>query len=1100
MEIVRQPQRGRGFVASKSFRAGQVVLISHPYAVIPDSLSRKLVCAGCVKQPNRASFRAKALPFACQGRCDWAWYCSEGCRTSDWESGHRHECPALSEFDTDFCWDGKTAYVEDYVWLLLRILIKYFRTFDQEAVAAMENDDGGSNVPGNTFADLWKACTNASSFEPRLDNELSWVCIFLTHFVVFRLMTSSEFRVKDYSNILPAENDAHIQSFIDALLPLESSLADTSQSISDNSARSHRYLQNLLEIELGSLRNLMCSVMALICKEECNSFGLYTFDRLGHTEERQGYALGYYPSPIFFNHSCTPNIGHVNRDSWRNLDSDTNVEGPASLIFYALSDISTGDELCISYLGPTNHDYGFDRRRATLSSLFFFDCDCRRCALERSEPLRRADAVNGQLAALVCGRQECKGFYRPHYLSSRPAEGAGQKRIANLGISDSQQGGGPNGNAPRSRYVPPHLRNQPQAAQAPAPQQASGPAASFNRNDLPPRAPSAGADRSSWNDGGDKGWGGGGGGYNRNSYSGGSGGRNGDSYGGARDYGGGFGGRSDYNRRDFGGGGGRTHQYNKDPSDEFYHRPDVKPRDPKLESQLYGSQHNSGINFDKYDDIPVETSGNEIPEPISSFEESQLDELLKSNVKLANYTSPTPVQRHSVSIVTGGRDLMACAQTGSGKTAAFLVPILSQNFKDGPPKNTPPPGRGRKVAPITLILAPTRELALQIYEESRKFAYRSWVRPCVVYGGTPMAEQRRDLERGCELLVATPGRLVDLIERGSVSLASVRYLVLDEADRMLDMGFEPQIRRIVEQEDMGPPETRQTLMFSATFPRNIQMLARDFLKDYVFLTVGRVGSTSENITQRIEYVEEEDKRSFLLDILHSDPTIEKAGHPNPNLTLVFVETKRGADMLCDFLINNRFPATAIHGDRTQREREWALQSFKSGKTPVLVATAVAARGLDIPNVTHVINFDLPSDIDDYVHRIGRTGRAGNVGKATAFFNHQSNRNIVRELIELLSEAKQDIPPWLESAGRDFGYSSGRGGRGGRGGGRGRGSSRSFGAVDHRKETGYFNNSPSSGGGFGGGAYGGGNMGGAYGNYSSGGRSTYQSNNSANNWF
>lgn len=189
---------------------------------------------------------------------------------------------------------------------------------------------------------------------------------------------------------------------------------------------------------------------------------------------------------------------------------------------------------------------------------------------------------------------------------------------------------------------------------------------------------------------------------------------------------------------------------------------------------------------------------------------------------------------------------------------------------------------------------------------------------------------------------------------------------------MLDMGFEPQIRRIVEQEDM-PYDDRQTLMFSATFPRNIQMLARDFLKDYVFLTVGRVGSTSENITQRIEYVEEDDKRSLILDILHTDMGIVRDDGLQ-NLTLVFVETKRSADMLCDFLQHNQFPATSIHGDRTQREREMALASFRSGRTPVLVATAVAARGLDIPNVTHVVNYDLPSDIDDYVHRIGRTGR------------------------------------------------------------------------------------------------------------------------------
>lgn len=194
----------------------------------------------------------------------------------------------------------------------------------------------------------------------------------------------------------------------------------------------------------------------------------------------------------------------------------------------------------------------------------------------------------------------------------------------------------------------------------------------------------------------------------------------------------------------------------------------------------------------------------------------------------------------------------------------------------------------------------------------------------------------RDLERGCDLLVATPGRLSDMIERGRLSLAKIKYLVLDEADRMLDMGFEPQIRRIVEGEDM--PAERQTLMFSATFPRNIQMLARDFLRDYVFLTVGRVGSTSENITQRVEYVEDRDKRSFLLDVLHSDQAAKEEG--TTCLTLVFVETKRSADMLCDFLIQQRFPANSIHGDRTQREREYALASFRSGKCPVLVATGM----------------------------------------------------------------------------------------------------------------------------------------------------------------
>jgi len=466
-----------------------------------------------------------------------------------------------------------------------------------------------------------------------------------------------------------------------------------------------------------------------------------------------------------------------------------------------------------------------------------------------------------------------------------------------------------------------------------------------------------------------------------------------------------------------------------------------------------------------------------------------LDSHLLSNIELARYTTPTPVQKYSIPIVGAGRDLMACAQTGSGKTGGFLFPIFSKLFKTGPaPPPQPEPGysrgmsRPRKAYPEVLILAPTRELASQIYDEARKFAYRSWVRACVVYGGADISMQLRQIDRGCDLLVATPGRLVDLIERGRVSLSLITYLVLDEADRMLDMGFEPQIRRIVEQEDMPKVANRQTLMFSATFPRDIQHLARDFLKDYVFLSVGRVGSTSENITQKIEYVEDEDKRSVLLDILHS--------HAASGLTLIFVETKRMADTLSDFLLNHHFNATSIHGDRTQRERERALEMFRNGRCPIMVATAVAARGLDIPNVTHVINYDLPTDIDDYVHRIGRTGRAGNTGISTAFFN-RGNKGIVRELIDLLKEANQEIPSWLEQVARETsGFSSG-----GRGRGRGRGNQ---GNRDYRKYGGNTDTRGGYGGGGGNSDYGyqnhpagnsygggyGGNYGGSYPNKTS----------------
>lgn len=474
-----------------------------------------------------------------------------------------------------------------------------------------------------------------------------------------------------------------------------------------------------------------------------------------------------------------------------------------------------------------------------------------------------------------------------------------------------------------------------------------------------------------------------------------------------------------------------------------------------------------------------------MPEPVLEFLNPPLDDHLISNIGMARYKIPTPVQKYSIPIVMGGRDLMACAQTGSGKTGGFLFPILSQAFQTGPSAIAPADaggfGRQRKAYPTSLILAPTRELVSQIYDESRKFAYRSWVRPCVVYGGADIGSQLRQIERGCDLLVATPGRLVDLIERGRISLQCIKYLVLDEADRMLDMGFEPQIRRIVEGEDMPGVNERQTLMFSATFPRDIQMLARDFLKDYIFLSVGRVGSTSENITQKVEYVEDIDKRSVLLDILHTH---------GAGLTLIFVETKRMADSLSDFLINQQFPATSIHGDRTQRERERALEMFRNGRCPILVATAVAARGLDIPNVTHVVNYDLPTDIDDYVHRIGRTGRAGNTGISTAFFN-RGNRGVVRDLIELLKEANQEVPAFLETIARESSFGGGRGGRG-RGGGGGRGGR--GGNTDFRKNGG--GGFSSGGGGFGGppqsSGYGGGggNWGGSAPSYGGGGGGGY----------
>merc|ERR1719403_319262 len=457
-----------------------------------------------------------------------------------------------------------------------------------------------------------------------------------------------------------------------------------------------------------------------------------------------------------------------------------------------------------------------------------------------------------------------------------------------------------------------------------------------------------------------------------------------------------------------------------DPVTADVMRPTVTDEDPTVVRRavmthlkpLRRTKH--GINFNKYDDIPVSTSGENVPEPVENFLTCGLGPIITENVKLANYTVPTPVQKWAVPIIHAGRDIMSCAQTGSGKTAAFLMPMLSQIFHN-PGKMTS--SRSRKAYPLALVLSPTRELTLQIYKEACKFAYRSNLKPCVIYGGADVGEQIRNLQRGCHLLVATPGRLVDFLERGKVGLEFCRFLCLDEADRMLDMGFEPQIRRIIEQDSLPAKTDRQTLMFSATFPKQIQTLASDFLNNYIFLTVGRVGSTSANITQRMEYVSEGDKVMRLLDLLDR-------GHSSEMLTIVFTETKRGAEYLDNYLHDRGFSSTCIPGDRNQREREDAVRLFKSGQAPILVATAVAARGLDIPNVRHVINFDLPSEVDEYVHRIGRTGRAGNTGWATSFFN-ESNMKIAPGLVDLLSEAKQDVPDKLKQIARAYHDNGGR---------------------------------------------------------------------------
>ncbi|XP_007486388.3 probable ATP-dependent RNA helicase DDX4 isoform X2 [Monodelphis domestica] len=426
----------------------------------------------------------------------------------------------------------------------------------------------------------------------------------------------------------------------------------------------------------------------------------------------------------------------------------------------------------------------------------------------------------------------------------------------------------------------------------------------------------------------------------------------------------------------------------------------IPPPPPENEEAIF-AHYQTGINFDKYDTILVEVSGHDAPPAILTFEEADLCQTLNNNITKAGYTKLTPVQKYSIPIILAGRDLMACAQTGSGKTAAFLLPILAHMMRDGITASR----FKDQQEPECIIVAPTRELINQIFLEARKFSFGTCIRPVVIYGGTQLGHSIRQIMQGCNILCATPGRLMDIIGKEKIGLRQIRYLVLDEADRMLDMGFGPEMKKLISFPGMPSKDQRQTLMFSATFPEEIQRLAGEFLKtDYLFVAVGQVGGACSDVQQTVLQVGQYSKREKLVEILRNI---------GEERTMVFVETKKKADFIATFLCQEKISTTSIHGDREQREREQALGDFRCGKCPVLVATSVAARGLDIENVQHVINFDLPSTIDEYVHRIGRTGRCGNIGKAISFFDPEPDSHLAQPLVKVLSDAQQDVPAWLE---------------------------------------------------------------------------------------
>lgn len=457
------------------------------------------------------------------------------------------------------------------------------------------------------------------------------------------------------------------------------------------------------------------------------------------------------------------------------------------------------------------------------------------------------------------------------------------------------------------------------------------------------------------------------------------------------------------------------------------------PQEINAEDDALYDTIETGINFSKYDSITVQVSGwkegEEAVKPLQQFDEVIKSETLVEAIQKSKFTKPTPVQKYAIPTLMAGRDVMACAQTGSGKTLAFLLPMLQKLFSDMNNLEDLYGKEGQK--PYALVLTPTRELAIQIYTEALKFTRGSVIRPQIIYGGVATGHQRSKLSAGTHILIATPGRLKDFLTRGTVSLGNIRFLVLDEADRMIDQGFLPEIRNFFSRPELPAKGVKQMLMFSATFPDEVQRLAREFLNDdYIFISVGIVGGANQDVSQTIIPVTKFEKRKKLIELLGSTDIKDR--------TMVFVEQKKTADFIASFLSQSDYPATSIHGDRFQSQREEALRDFRSGKMPILVATSVAARGLDIKDVRHVINYDLPKDIDEYVHRIGRTGRVGNTGKATSFFDAESaeDRNLAPLLVKILKEAGQEIPEFLEC------YGSGAGGFDVRMGG-------SFGGTDAR---------------------------------------------------
>jgi ATP-dependent RNA helicase DDX5/DBP2 len=424
--------------------------------------------------------------------------------------------------------------------------------------------------------------------------------------------------------------------------------------------------------------------------------------------------------------------------------------------------------------------------------------------------------------------------------------------------------------------------------------------------------------------------------------------------------------------------------------------------------------------------------GKNVPKPIMKFHQAGFPKVVLTKLEAQGFSAPTPIQSQGWSMALSGRNMVGIAQTGSGKTLSFILPALMHILAQPPLKY----GEG----PIALVLAPTRELAVQIQEVARVYGNILGVRNAVCYGGAPKGGQARMLQ-GAQLVIATPGRLIDFLESGQMNMSRCSFLVLDEADRMLDMGFEPSLRQIL---PLIRPD-RQVLFWSATWPKAVMRLAHDLLgHDFIQVNIGSQELTAnKKIKQKVIVCSPGEKESQLAKILQEiwdalpgDDTTKQI----PRM-IVFANRKFQCDDLVWKLNQDHWPACAIHGDKAQNEREMILRDFKAGRCPILVATDVAARGLDVKDVQVVFNFDFPTGVEDYVHRIGRTARGDAMEGTSYAFITPEDKGVVRDFIAILEDANQEVPQELRALMpyRSFGSGGGNnrwGGRGGRGGNRG----------------------------------------------------------------